>query len=345
MRILAREELQQQLVQVEAAQQRRAAEQRQPAAPFGLDQRLELAARRPTTATAAGTPAAAPRISERGRLAPRATSATRPKLARERLDDQAGLPIRVRVQHERGLVVARSLRLARHRAWPVNTRSARAIASVVRPAALHAHPDLEDTPCRRTGAPCRGAPASRSPSSARRLRRAGSRAGSPCRRRRSRECAAARLRPRTGRSPTVVAYGSSSPSSRKIFSRMNSAARKRSSRSVSSSAGYSGGDSRQPRRDLAPAARRAACPAPPTPARSRRTRRSCRDLGHARQQLRLVASTRSILLTRQRSPARSAGSSASTARSASVMRAASTTQHDDVDIRERSRAPRGSAGR
>ena len=40
-------------------------------------------------------------------------------------------------------------------------------------------------------APCRRAPATRSPSSARRLRRAGSRAGSPCRRAPSRGCGAA----------------------------------------------------------------------------------------------------------------------------------------------------------
>ena len=43
MRIFAREQLQQQLVEVEAAQQRRTGRQRKAAAPFGLDERLELA--------------------------------------------------------------------------------------------------------------------------------------------------------------------------------------------------------------------------------------------------------------------------------------------------------------
>ena len=47
MRILARQELQQQLVQVEAAHERRAADARQPAAPFGVEQRLQLVLARP----------------------------------------------------------------------------------------------------------------------------------------------------------------------------------------------------------------------------------------------------------------------------------------------------------
>ena len=47
-----------------------------------------------------------PRSSDRGRFAPRATSATRPCSLGERLDDEARLAIRIRVQYERRLVVA-----------------------------------------------------------------------------------------------------------------------------------------------------------------------------------------------------------------------------------------------
>ena len=46
-RILARQELQQQLVQIEAAYERRTADSRQPAAPFGAQQRLQFVLPRP----------------------------------------------------------------------------------------------------------------------------------------------------------------------------------------------------------------------------------------------------------------------------------------------------------
>jgi hypothetical protein len=77
MRILARQQLQQQLVQIEAAQQRRAAGSGMPATPFRLDQRLELAGAGPRS-DSGWNACSSPRSSERGRLAPRATSPTRP---------------------------------------------------------------------------------------------------------------------------------------------------------------------------------------------------------------------------------------------------------------------------
>src|SRR5689334_2040492 len=104
MRVFARQQLQQQFVQVETAQQRRAARQREAAAPIGLDQRLEL-------------PRAGPRQCERleclqhaAKLRARSLRALRdhrdaPEPLGERLDDEARLLVRIRVQDERRLVV------------------------------------------------------------------------------------------------------------------------------------------------------------------------------------------------------------------------------------------------
>ena len=87
-----------------AARHRR---KRKAASPFGLDQRLELAAARPRERSGWNA-CSTPRSSERGRFAPRATSATRPCSSRERLDDEARLAIRIRMQDEAGSSSRRS---------------------------------------------------------------------------------------------------------------------------------------------------------------------------------------------------------------------------------------------
>ena len=105
MRILARQELQQQFVEVEAAQERRSADPRQPAAPFGPEQRLQFVLPRPGQEQRL-EPLQQPPQFGAGRRAPRATIATRPYSGRDRLDDHAGFAVREGVQHERRLVVA-----------------------------------------------------------------------------------------------------------------------------------------------------------------------------------------------------------------------------------------------
>ena len=106
---------------------------------------------------------------------------------------------------------------------------------VVRPALLHAHPDLEVDAAAEELEHRLARLRSRSPSSSRRprqqdraLARLVDQTTTPIRRA-SPSCSNDSM-------PTAVAYGTSSPSSRKIFSRTYSAARKRSSRSVRSSA-------------------------------------------------------------------------------------------------------------
>src|SRR5439155_16764051 len=104
-RILAREKLQQQLVQIETAQQRRSADQRQATAPFCPDERLELAR------TGPGERQRLERLQYAALLGARAARPARDHRYatvgdRERLDDSARLPIRIGVQDERGLIVA-----------------------------------------------------------------------------------------------------------------------------------------------------------------------------------------------------------------------------------------------
>ena len=105
MRILARKELQQQFVEVEAADERRPADSRQPAAPFGPEQRLQFVLPRPGQQQAAGTLQQAPQF---GARAPRAARHHRdpPVIRRDRLHDHARLAVRVGMQHESRLVVA-----------------------------------------------------------------------------------------------------------------------------------------------------------------------------------------------------------------------------------------------
>jgi hypothetical protein len=77
MRILARQQVHQQLVQVIAAEQRLACQQRLPALPLGLDQRLHLTPTCPAEFERLKR-LQEPRRTERGRRAPRAMRATRP---------------------------------------------------------------------------------------------------------------------------------------------------------------------------------------------------------------------------------------------------------------------------
>ena len=110
--VFARQQLQQQFVQIESAQQRRAARKRQAATPFRLEQRLELAGPRPRQRDRLE------RLQQAARLGPRPLGAARHHRhatvsGGERLDDQAGFAVRVGVQHERRLVVSPFHGLAR----------------------------------------------------------------------------------------------------------------------------------------------------------------------------------------------------------------------------------------
>src|SRR5207249_792618 len=104
-RILAREELEQELGQVEAAQQGRTADQRQPAAPLGLEKRLELPRTRPRERKRLKG------LDRRAQLGSRSSRTARHQRyasvrCRHRLDDDARFAVGIRVQDERRLVVA-----------------------------------------------------------------------------------------------------------------------------------------------------------------------------------------------------------------------------------------------
>ena len=105
MRIFPRQELEQELVQVEAADERRAADPREPSPPFRMQQRLQLLLTRPRQEQRLEPLQEPPQF--RARAARAARHHRDPAVfGGERLDDHARLAIRKRVQHECRLVVA-----------------------------------------------------------------------------------------------------------------------------------------------------------------------------------------------------------------------------------------------
>jgi hypothetical protein len=115
-RVLARQQLQQELVQIETAQQSRARDQRQTAAPLGSEQGPQLAAAGP------GQRQRLECLQDSAQFGARPPGAARyqrdpPVVGRQRLDDQAGLAIGIGVQDERPLLVAAVARLF-HRTLP-----------------------------------------------------------------------------------------------------------------------------------------------------------------------------------------------------------------------------------
>ena len=105
MRVLAGQELQQQFVEVEAADQRRPADPRQASAPFGPEQCLQLALPRP------GQEQRLESLQQAAQFGARPLGAARHQrdpsvLCREGLHDEAGLAIGERVQDEGRLIVA-----------------------------------------------------------------------------------------------------------------------------------------------------------------------------------------------------------------------------------------------
>ena len=104
-RVLARQQLEQQLVQIEAAQQRRPGHQRQATTPLGTNQRLQLAAARP------GQRQRLERLQHTAQLGARALRTPRNQRdatvpGGQRFDDQARLAIGEGMEHERLLIVA-----------------------------------------------------------------------------------------------------------------------------------------------------------------------------------------------------------------------------------------------
>ena len=148
-RVFARKELQQQLVQIKAAQQRRPRDQRQTAAPLGSEQRSQLAGAGP------GQGQRLECLQDPAQLGARSPRAARDQrdaavLRGQRLDDQAGLTVGVGVKDERGLLVAPVARLF-HRAVPgidsctcaASVAQPRELRVVIRPAGLHLDPYFE----------------------------------------------------------------------------------------------------------------------------------------------------------------------------------------------------------
>ena len=147
------------------------------------------------------------------------------------------------------------------------------------------------------------------------------------------------------RCTTVVAYGTSSPSRRKIFSRIE-LGREEALVAV--------GERRRRRR--APAPRAARVRSPPCSASScvpfsRRHRHERGEIAPRRElreraaAARALSASASTLLTATTTRARRRAAARRTSRSAGVSCAASIDQHDDVDVGEALPAPCGSAGR
>jgi hypothetical protein len=150
MRIFARQELQQKLVQVEAADERRATDSRKTAAPLGVEQRFQLRLPRPRQDERLK------RLQQSAQLrawAPRAARHHRDAtvFGGDRLDDHARLAIRIRVQDEPGLVVAAQRLGSGHGERYVWDRTASGslvpeapeLGVVVRPALRDPDPDFE----------------------------------------------------------------------------------------------------------------------------------------------------------------------------------------------------------
>ena len=223
MRIFARQHLQQQLVEIEAAEQRRAGDQRQAAAPFGPGQRLDLVGARPRKGQRLE------RLQDAAQLRTRTFCAARHQrnaavIRGERLDDEARLAVGMRMQHESRLIVAASA-VASSDGAMTDARGCStldqypnrfSIALVVGPAAFDANPDFEKDPAAEQALHVASRGAGDFFHSRRRRDPAAWRAGFLDRRRRWRECGEDRpharrfrSRPWHGRAPRRRAGGRS----------------------------------------------------------------------------------------------------------------------------------------